>query len=105
MAVSLVPLVFVDHIVVAGAVLVLAGVTIAPTMIATFSLAESVLPSGRLTEGMAVLQTALVIGVAAGASLGGMVVDSHGASAAFLVCVAAAGAGAVAAQFMPRSTS
>jgi len=72
-------------------------------MIATMSLTEQDVPSGRLTEGMAIMQTGLVAGVAPGATLSGLVVDHQGASAAYLVSVAAGVVAAVAAQLLPRS--
>ena len=49
------------------------------------SLTEQVVPPARLTEGMAIMHTGIVAGVAPGATLGGLVVDHHGASAAYLV--------------------
>jgi predicted MFS family arabinose efflux permease len=72
-------------------------------MIASMSLTEAVVPSGRLTEGMAIMQTGLVAGVAPGATLSGLVVDHQGASAAYLVSVGAGLVAALAAQALPRS--
>ena len=60
------------------------------------------MPSGRLTEGMAIMQTGLVAGVAPGATLSGLVVDHQGASAAYLVSVGAGVVAALAAQVLPR---
>jgi predicted MFS family arabinose efflux permease len=68
-------------------VLFVAGFAIAPTLIATMSLAERTVPPSRLTEGMAFVQTGIVAGVAPGAALAGLVIDSSGASPAYLVCV------------------
>lgn len=85
MTAAMVPLTFIDSLVVMGAVLFVAGFAIAPTLIATMSLSEKVLPPSRLTEGMAFLQTGLVAGVAPGAALAGVVIDTQGASAAYLV--------------------
>ena len=70
-----------------GLVLFVAGFAIAPTLIATMSLAEQTVPPTRLTEGMAFIQTGIVAGVAPGAALAGLVIDSSGASPAFLVSV------------------
>ena len=47
------------------------------------------LPMSRLTEGMAMMQTGLVAGVAPGAPARGLVIDHVGASAAYLVSLAA----------------
>ena len=102
MAVAMVPLYVVDSIPVMGVVLFVAGFAIAPTLIATMSLTEAVVPPGRLTEGMAIMQTGLVAGVAPGATLSGLVVDHAGASPAYLVSVGAGLVGALAAQALPR---
>lgn len=103
MACAMTPLYFVDSLPLMGFTLLVAGFAIAPTMIATMSLTEETVPSGRLTEGMAIMQTGLVMGVAPGATLSGLVVDHQGASAAYLVSVAAGVVAAVAAQLIPRS--
>jgi MFS family permease len=102
MACAMAPLYFVGSLPVMGVVLLVAGVAIAPTMVATLSLTEQTVPAARLTEGMAIMQTGLVMGVAPGASLSGFVVDQHGASAAYLVSVGAGIVAAVAAQVLPR---
>lgn len=102
MAGAMAPLYLVDSLPLMGAVLFLAGFAVAPTMIAAMSLTESIVPSGRLTEGMAIMQTGLVAGVAPGATLSGLVVDHQGASAAYLVSAAAGLVAAAAAQALPR---
>jgi MFS family permease len=100
---AMVPLHFVGSIPLMGLVLLLGGFAIAPTLIGTLSLTERSVPASRLTEGMAIMQTGLVAGVAPGATLGGVVIDAHGASAAYFVCVAAGAVAALAAQALPRS--
>ena len=105
MACAMVPLYFVTSLPLMGAVLFVAGFAIAPTMIASMSLTEAVVPAGRLTEGMAIMQTGLVAGVAPGATLSGLVVDHQGASAAYLVSVGAGLLAAAAAQALPRSSA
>jgi predicted MFS family arabinose efflux permease len=102
MACAMTPLYFVDSLPLMGATLFVAGFAIAPTMIAAMSLTEATVPAGRLTEGMAIMQTGLVAGVAPGATLSGLVVDHQGASAAYLVSVAAGVVAALAAQLIPR---
>jgi MFS family permease len=102
MACAMAPLYFVGSLPVMGVVLLVAGVAIAPTMVATLSLTEQTVPAARLTEGMAIMQTGLVMGVAPGATLSGFVVDHSGASAAYLVSVAAGIVAALAAQVLPR---
>ncbi|WP_051548569.1 MFS transporter [Nocardioides sp. URHA0032] len=102
MACAMAPLSLVGSLPLMGATLFVAGFAIAPTMIATMSLTEEVVPSGRLTEGMAIMQTGLVAGVAPGATLSGLVVDHQGASAAYLVSLAAGAVAALAALAIPR---
>ncbi|MBB6626220.1 MFS transporter [Nocardioides sp. KIGAM211] len=99
---AMVPLHFVDSVWLMGVVLLVGGLAIAPTLIGTLSLTEQTVPAGRLTEGMAIMQTGLVAGVAPGATLAGIVIDAQGASAAYLVCVAAGLVAALAAQALPR---
>ena len=95
MAVAMAPLMFIDSIPVMGLVLLVGGFAIAPTLIAGMTLIEHVVPRGRLTEGMAVLHTGIVAGVAPGACIAGYVVDHQGASAAYGVCLAAGMIGAL----------
>src|SRR5215470_14602303 len=54
------------------------GLTIAPTLIAGFSLLEAQAKPGRRTEAMSWLSSGISIGVAAGASVVGFVIDAHG---------------------------
>ncbi|HWM73528.1 MAG TPA: MFS transporter [Nocardioides sp.] len=103
MAATMVPLPFIDSMWVMGLVLFAAGFAIAPTLIATMSLAEQVLPSSRLTEGMAFLHTGLIGGVAPGATLAGVVIDAHGASPSYLVSFGG-GLLALAAALLTRTT-
>ena len=104
MAAAMLPLPFVDHLVPLGLLLLLAGCAIAPTLIASLSLTEQTVPRARLTEGMAIMHTGLVAGVAPGATLSGLVIDGHGASAAYLVALGAGVVAAIAAQTLPRTS-
>ncbi len=103
MAATMVPMPLIDSMWVMGAVLFAAGFAIAPTLIATMSLAEQVLPYSRLTEGMAVLHTGLIGGVAPGATVAGIVIDARGASPAYLVSLGG-GLIALAAALLTRTT-
>ena len=103
MACTMMPLYFVSSVPVMGLVLLLGGFAIAPTLIGALSLTERVVPPARLTEGMAIMHTGLVAGVAPGATIGGVVIDALGASPAYLVCLAAGVVAAIAAQALPRS--
>lgn len=89
MMLAMVPPVFVEGFPLMFLALLVGGCSIAPTLIATMSLTEQTVPAGRLTEGMAILHTGLMAGVAPGAAIAGFVVDHHGASAAYLVAVVA----------------
>ncbi|CAN5582899.1 MFS transporter [soil metagenome] len=101
MMLAMAPLGLIGSMWVMGVVLFVAGFAIAPTLIATMSLAEASVPPSRLTEGLAFLQTGIVAGVAPGAALAGLVIDAHGASPAYLVSVAA-GALALGAALLTR---
>ena len=98
MLAAMLPLAFVEHVALMAPVLLLGGLSIAPTLIATMMLTEQVVPRGRLTEGMGIMHTALVAGVAPGATLAGLVVDARGASWAYAVPVAAGLVAVLAAQ-------
>ncbi|MDQ3325659.1 MAG: MFS transporter [Actinomycetota bacterium] len=74
--------------VVLGGLLLLSGITIAPTLISATTLAAHYSPATRLTEGITWVTTGLTAGVAPGAALAGVVVDAWGASAGFVVPVA-----------------
>jgi predicted MFS family arabinose efflux permease len=102
MACAMAPLSFIGTIQVMGVFLFIAGFAIAPTMVATITLIQETVPGSRLNEGMAILQTGIVAGVAPGAALSGVVVDGPGASAAYLVSLAAGVVAALAALTLPR---
>ncbi|HEY2442914.1 MAG TPA: MFS transporter [Streptosporangiaceae bacterium] len=79
-AISSVPLLF--------AVIFFSGLFIAPTLIAGFSLIERRVPRGLLTEGMALLSTAISVGQAIGPPAAGHLIDTRGAhwGYAFALC-------------------
>lgn len=84
------PLLLVQTLVGIALWLFVSGFAISPNLIAGVSLIERTVPASRLTEGMAVMDTALLIGVAPGAALGGWAIDHHGSTAGFVVGVVAA---------------
>ncbi|MBM9460560.1 MFS transporter [Nocardioides sp. zg-536] len=88
MLVAMLPLSLVPSVPVMAFVLLIGGLAISPTLIATMSLAEQVLPPTRLTEGMAFIQTGLAAGIAPGAAVAGLIIDHAGASPAYLVSAA-----------------
>jgi predicted MFS family arabinose efflux permease len=63
--------------------LFVAGVFLAPTTIVAFQLLDDLAVRGTQTEAQSWLQSAVVFGVAAGASLAGWAVDVRGPAAAF----------------------
>jgi predicted MFS family arabinose efflux permease len=75
-------------------VIFVCGMTIAPTLIAGFSLLEASALPGRTTEAMAWLSTGISIGVACGATAAGFILDAFGPRWGY-VCAAAAGVTAV----------
>jgi MFS family permease len=105
MMAAMLPLALIGSVPVMGVALFVAGFAIAPTLIATMSLTEKTVPHARLTEGMAIMHTGIVAGVAPGATLAGLVIDAYGASPAYLVAAGAGLVSALAAQAIPRSPS
>jgi MFS family permease len=90
LALSLLPLPFVSHPVGVALLLILSGLAIAPTLIASIAVIQSAVDQSRLTEALAWNSTGMVAGVAVGAAAVGYVIDSSGAQAGF-VAVATAG--------------
>ena len=95
LAVLMCPLPFVEGLWLMGGVLFLAGFAISPTLIASVSWVESLVPPDRLNEGMTLFTTGLIVGIAPGAALVGAVIDRSGASASYFVPAAAGIIGAV----------
>jgi MFS family permease len=91
------PLIFAPSVELMAPAAALAGVAIAPTLIAGFTLVQKVMPSGALTEGLNWTITALGVGAAVGAWTAGLIADSAGGRTAFLVTVAAGAAAVIAA--------
>ena len=73
----------------------LCGLTIAPTLIAGFSLLEAQAKPGRLTEAMSWLSSGIGVGLAAGASVVGFILDAHGARVGYAFAAACGVASAV----------
>ncbi|MGB9373857.1 MAG: hypothetical protein WCA82_06840, partial [Jiangellales bacterium] len=84
----------------AGA-LAVAGVTISPSLITGFGLAERSAARSRVTESLAWTITALGIGVAVGAAVVGPIIDTRGASDAFVVPVVGSVVAVLAASLLP----
>jgi MFS family permease len=73
----------------------LGGFMISPTLIALVQLVEQEVPPSRLTEALTWTTTGMAVGIAPGAAVVGSVIDAHGASAGFLVPLAAGLVGAL----------
>jgi MFS family permease len=87
---SLLPLPFISHPAGVALLLILSGMAIAPTLIASVGVIQSAVDQSRLTEALAWNSTGVVAGVSLGAAAVGFVIDSSGAQAGF-VAVAIAG--------------
>jgi hypothetical protein len=91
LAASIVPLTVVDRPWLVAALLVLSGLAIAPTLIASVAVAQASVPAGRLTEALGWTQLGLYAGVGAGAAVLGRVIDQAGARGGFLGVAVAGG--------------
>jgi len=87
------PLAFAGSLLVLGVLAVLAGVAIAPSLIAGSTLLESLAPEGSLSEGFSWLSSAGALGIALGTGVGGRLADLGGFG---LAALAAVGGGVVA---------
>src|ERR1700712_4106316 len=85
LAVVTLPLPFLPNIVFVGGGLMLAGVACSPALISGMSLVERIVPAHRLTETMSWTGSGMAVGIAMATPLAGLVIDSHGASAAYWV--------------------
>lgn len=73
----------------------LIGLSIAPTLIAGSALVARVVPASARTEGFTWQSTGVNIGVAMGAGLAGLLIDSVGLRGAFVISPVSAGLGAL----------
>jgi MFS family permease len=73
----------------------LCGLTIAPTLIAGFSLLEAQAKPGRRTEAMSWLSSGIGVGLAVGSSVVGFIIDAHGPRAGYVFAAACGAASAV----------
>jgi len=83
LALSLVPLPFVDQPIVIAALLTISGMAIAPTLIASVAVTQGAVLPNRLTEALGWTSTGLAGGVAAGAAGVGWLIDSSDSTAGF----------------------
>lgn len=83
----------------------LSGFLVAPSLITLFGVTEQLVPVIRLTEGLTWTNSGIAMGFAAGAALGGAVIDSAGASVAFWLAVGFAFLAAASAALGYRRTT
>jgi MFS family permease len=84
LALSLLPLPFASHPVGVALLLIVSGMAIAPTLIASVAVTQSAVDQTRLTEALAWSSTGLAAGLAGGAAVVGHVIDGSGAQAGFV---------------------
>ena len=82
--------------------LLVAGFSIAPTLITAFALVEELVPAALLTEGLAIENTGLALGVTLGGAIGGPLIDDLGAEHAFVLSSAGAAAAFLLAVLLRR---
>ena len=92
-AATTLPLLAVTGLASLALVFFMAGAAVSPTIIIAMGLIERLVPARQLTEGMTWAITGINIGMAAGASAAGVLIDAYGAHSGFWISV---GAGAAA---------
>ncbi|MEV0900537.1 MFS transporter [Actinoplanes sp. NPDC049802] len=91
MAVLIQPVLLAANLWALAGVLFVAGFATAPTLITSMTLVQELVPPARINEGMTLTMTGLLIGVSAGASIGGWAVETAGARNGYLTPSIAAG--------------
>lgn len=84
------PLILAPSVTVAGLLIMLGGLSIAPLLACVYSLTGSLAPEGALTEAFSWLNAAFVAGMAVGAGAAGAIVEAAGTRAGFVAAVAVA---------------
>ena len=90
LAAGLVPLLLAPGVVSMAPAALVAGIAIAPTLIASYAFVDLLVPPASRTEAFSWLNSGLGVGVAAGFALSGAIADASGARTAFVVALAAA---------------
>lgn len=96
MAALLVPLTMTHGLGALAALLFVVGLATAPTMVTGMTVVQELVPDDRLNEGMTTVYTGLIVGISAGAAVGGAVLSywvpvAAGAAACVMAAVSAAG--------------
>ena len=81
--------VFSPNVYALAAMLLVAGISFAPTMVIAMNLGSIIVPAARMTEGLTWMSTGISIGVALGSMLAGLVIDVYGSAAGFGVGIGA----------------
>jgi MFS family permease len=103
MAAGVAPLIVEHALMAAYPLSLLAGLALAPMLSCQFSLVGALAPAARETEAFTWQRGATIAGAAVGSTLGGSLVDAHGAAGAFaLGCASVALAGVLAALLRRR---
>jgi len=89
LALSLIPLPFLMHPLPTAGLLILSGLFISPTLIASVAVTEACVPADRLTEALGWTSMGMAGGVGIGAAVLGRVIDLGGAQAGFYGVIAA----------------
>jgi hypothetical protein len=89
LALSLIPLPFLMHPLPTAGFLILSGLFISPTLIASVAVTEACVPADRLTEALGWTSMGMAGGVGIGAAALGRVIDLGGAQAGFYGVIAA----------------
>jgi predicted MFS family arabinose efflux permease len=89
MAVLMQPVLLARNIWTLAALLFVAGLATAPTMITSMTLVHQLAPAAQITESMSFTITGLLIGSSAGAALGGWVVEVAGVRVGYVIPAAA----------------
>lgn len=90
-AVTTPPLLVIGNLGALALVLFLAGASVSPTIIVAMGLIERIVPPSKLTEGITWAMTGIGIGMAAGSSASGWLIDAFGARSGFWVSIVAGG--------------
>ena len=84
------PVLLTDNLWGLTAIMFIAGSATAPMLITALTLAQRLVPPALLTEGMAVAVTGILVGISAGTSVGGVLIEHLGAHPAYALPDAAA---------------
>lgn len=87
LTVALVAAPFTSNLLILAVATFLSGFLVAPSLITLFGVTEQLVPVIRLTEGLTWTNSGIAMGFAAGAAIGGAVIDAAGASVAFWLAV------------------